>query len=105
MIPFYIPPFLKGGLGGIFLPFSLKSPNYSPCPHIGGCETCLISCFLWLEVIYSAKALEVILGQVAISRLIEPGEVASRIGELYLNEVLAGDTFFIHGGLRPGSKG
>ncbi len=51
------------------------------------------------------KALEKILEQVPIGRLIEPEEVASFIGELYRNEALAGDTFFIHGGLRLGSKG
>jgi 3-oxoacyl-[acyl-carrier protein] reductase len=37
--------------------------------------------------------------------LIEPEEVASLIGELYRNESLAGDVYFIHGGLRLGSKG
>ena len=51
------------------------------------------------------KALEQILGNVPIGRLIEPEEVASLVGELYRNEALAGDVFFIHGGLRLGSKG
>ena len=51
------------------------------------------------------KALGKILEQVPIGRLIEPGEVASMIGEIYRNESLAGETFFIHGGLRLGSKG
>ncbi|MBM4286601.1 MAG: SDR family NAD(P)-dependent oxidoreductase [Deltaproteobacteria bacterium] len=51
------------------------------------------------------KALEGILTQVPIGRLIEPAEVASFVGELYRNEALAGDVFFIHGGLRLGSKG
>jgi 3-oxoacyl-[acyl-carrier protein] reductase len=51
------------------------------------------------------KALEGILGNVPIGRLIEPEEVASLVGELYRNEALAGDVFFIHGGLRLGSKG
>ena len=51
------------------------------------------------------KALEKILDNVPIGRLIEPDEVASLIGELYRNEALAGDVFFIHGGLRLGSKG
>ena len=50
-------------------------------------------------------ALEKILTQVPIGRLIEPAEVASLIGELFRNEAIAGDTFFIHGGLRLGSKG
>jgi 3-oxoacyl-[acyl-carrier protein] reductase len=53
----------------------------------------------------SQKALEKILEQVPIGRLVEPAEVASLIGELYRNEALAGETFFIHGGLRLGSKG
>ncbi len=51
------------------------------------------------------KALGKILEQVPIGRLVEPAEVASLIGELFRNEALAGDTFFIHGGLRLGSKG
>ena len=51
------------------------------------------------------KALEKILNDVPIGRLIEPEEVASLIGELYRNEALAGDVYFIHGGLRLGSAG
>lgn len=51
------------------------------------------------------KALEKILEQVPIGRLVEPDEVASLVGELYRNEALAGDVFYIHGGLRLGSKG
>lgn len=51
------------------------------------------------------KALDYVLGQVPIGRLIDPDEVASLVGELYRNEALAGDIFFIHGGLRLGSKG
>ena len=43
--------------------------------------------------------------QVPIRRLIEPDEVASLVMELYRNEALAGDVYFIHGGLRLGSKG
>jgi 3-oxoacyl-[acyl-carrier protein] reductase len=46
-----------------------------------------------------------IIEQVPIGRLIEPEEVASLIGELYRNESLAGEVYFIHGGLRLGSKG
>ncbi len=46
-----------------------------------------------------------IVEQVPIGRLIEAGEVASLVGELYRNEALAGDVFFIHGGLRLGSRG
>ncbi|KJS31902.1 MAG: hypothetical protein VR64_10310 [Desulfatitalea sp. BRH_c12] len=51
------------------------------------------------------KVVDGILEQVPIGRLVEPEEVASLIGELYRNEALAGDVFFIHGGLRLGSKG
>ena len=51
------------------------------------------------------KALDYILGQVPIGRLIEPEEVAQLVGDIYRNEALAGETYFIHGGLRLGSKG
>ncbi len=51
------------------------------------------------------KALDYIIGQVPIGRLIEPEEVATLVGDIYRNEALAGDVFFIHGGLRMGSKG
>jgi len=51
------------------------------------------------------NALDKILMDVPIGRLIEPEEVASLVGELYRNEALAGDVFFIHGGLRLGSRG
>jgi 3-oxoacyl-[acyl-carrier protein] reductase len=53
----------------------------------------------------SQNALEKILSDVPIGRLVEPEEVASLVGELYRNEALAGDVFFIHGGLRLGSRG
>ncbi len=51
------------------------------------------------------KALARILDQVPIGRLIEPVEVASLVGELYRNEAMAGDVYYIHGGLRIGSRG
>jgi 3-oxoacyl-[acyl-carrier protein] reductase len=51
------------------------------------------------------KALEKIVADVPIGRLIEPAEVASLVGEIYRNEALAGEVYFIHGGLRLGSKG
>jgi 3-oxoacyl-[acyl-carrier protein] reductase len=51
------------------------------------------------------KVLEKVIGQVPIGRLIEPEEVASFVGDLYRNEALAGDVFFIHGGLRLSAKG
>lgn len=50
-------------------------------------------------------ALEKILAEVPIGRLIDPEEVASLVMELYRNEALAGEVFFIHGGLRLGSRG
>jgi 3-oxoacyl-[acyl-carrier protein] reductase len=46
-----------------------------------------------------------IFNQVPIGRLIEPEEVAAFVGDIYRNEALAGDVFFIHGGLRLGAKG
>jgi len=49
--------------------------------------------------------LDKVLDQVPIRRLIEPEEVTSLVAELYRNEALAGDTYYIHGGLRLGSKG
>jgi len=52
-----------------------------------------------------SRVLEKIVSQVPIGRLIEPEEVASLVCELYRNEALGGDVFFIHGGLRLGSKG
>ncbi len=51
------------------------------------------------------KALDKILSEVPIGRLIEPEEVASFACDIYRNEALAGETYFIHGGLRLGSRG
>jgi 3-oxoacyl-[acyl-carrier protein] reductase len=51
------------------------------------------------------KALEKILLDVPIGRMIDPSEFASLVGELYRNEALAGEVYFIHGGLRIGSRG
>lgn len=51
------------------------------------------------------QALEKILENVPIKRLIEPEEVASLIAELFRNEAINGEVYFIHGGLRLGSKG
>lgn len=51
------------------------------------------------------KALEGILEQVPIKRLVEAEEVASLIIELYRNEACAGEVYYIHGGLRLGSRG
>lgn len=50
-------------------------------------------------------ALDKIVGEVPIGRLVEPEEVAFLVGQLYQNEALAGETYFIHGGLRLGSRG
>jgi len=51
------------------------------------------------------KALSRILENVPIGRLIEPDEVASLVCELYRNEALTADVYYIHGGLRLGSQG
>lgn len=51
------------------------------------------------------KALANILNDVPIRRLIEPEEVAQFVCDIYQNEALAGETYFIHGGLRLGSRG
>ena len=51
------------------------------------------------------KLIKKALDQVPIGRLIDPYEIASLVGELYRNEALAGDVYYIHGGLRIGSKG
>ncbi|MFW6179967.1 MAG: SDR family oxidoreductase [Desulfohalobiaceae bacterium] len=51
------------------------------------------------------KALDKILENVPMQRLVEPEEVASLVGELYSNEALSGEVYYIHGGLRLGSKG
>lgn len=51
------------------------------------------------------KALDKILGEVPVGRLIEPEEIASLAGELFRNRALAGDVYYIHGGLRLGSRG
>jgi 3-oxoacyl-[acyl-carrier protein] reductase len=51
------------------------------------------------------KALEKILAEVPIGRLIEPEEVATLVCDIYRNEALAGETYYIHGGLRLGSRG
>lgn len=51
------------------------------------------------------QALEKVLQDIPIGRLIEPEEVAQLVADLYSNEALAGDVYFIHGGLRLGSKG
>ena len=63
--------------------------------------------YVWTEMLdgKNQKALDKIRSDVPINRLIDPHEVAFLVGELYKNEALAGDTYFIHGGLRLGSRG
>jgi len=50
-------------------------------------------------------ALAKIVNEIPIKRLIEPEEVTSLICELYRNEAINGDVYYIHGGLRLGSRG
>ncbi len=66
------------------------APGYVATPMVKGMEP---------------KVLDRILEQVPIRRLIEPEEVASLVMELYRNQALAGEVFYIHGGLRLGSRG
>lgn len=51
------------------------------------------------------KALDAIKEQVPIGRMIYPEEVASLMLEIYRNEAISGEVYFIHGGLRLGSRG
>jgi len=51
------------------------------------------------------EALDKILSDVPIGRLVEPEEAAQLVGDIYRNEAMAGDVYFIHGGLRLGSRG
>jgi 3-oxoacyl-[acyl-carrier protein] reductase len=51
------------------------------------------------------KVVDKIVEQVPIKRLVQSEEVASLVMELYRNEACAGDVYFIHGGLRLGSRG
>lgn len=81
--------FFRRGLGNKIRCMAI-APGYVGTPMVKGMDQ---------------KALGKILEQVPIGRLVEPLEVASLIGELYRNEAIAGETFFIHGGLRLGSKG
>jgi 3-oxoacyl-[acyl-carrier protein] reductase len=81
--------FFRRGLGNKIRCVAI-APGYVGTPMVKGMDQ---------------KALDKILAQVPLGRLVEPAEVASLIGELYRNEALSGETFFIHGGLRLGSKG
>jgi 3-oxoacyl-[acyl-carrier protein] reductase len=53
----------------------------------------------------NAEALERIREQIPIGRMISVEEVVSLVMELYRNEACAGETYYVHGGLRLGSKG
>lgn len=66
------------------------APGYVATPMVKNMEERII-----------AKIVE----QIPIGRLIEPEEIVSIVAELYRNEAMAGETVFIHGGLRLGSKG
>ena len=66
------------------------APGYVATPMVSGMDK---------------DALNKILENVPIKRLVEPEEIASLVGELYRNEALAGEVFYIHGGLRLNSKG
>lgn len=66
------------------------APGYVATPMISG---------------MNKNALNKILENVPIKRLVEPEEIASLVGELYRNEALAGEVFYVHGGLRLSSKG
>ena len=66
------------------------APGYVATPMVSGMDK---------------DALNKILENVPIKRLVEPEEIASLVGELYRNEALAGEVFYIHGGLRLSSKG
>ena len=81
--------FFRRGLAGR-IRCAAVAPGYVGTPMVKGMDQ---------------KALEKIISDVPIGRLIEPSEVASLVGEIYRNEALAGDVYFIHGGLRLGSRG
>ena len=51
------------------------------------------------------QAVDKILTDVPIASLVEPEEVARRVGDLYRNEAIAGEVYFINGSLRLGSRG
>jgi 3-oxoacyl-[acyl-carrier protein] reductase len=50
-------------------------------------------------------ALKKIVETVPIGRLVEPEEVAQLVGDLYRNEAVGGEVYWINGGLRLGSRG
>jgi len=51
------------------------------------------------------NALKKIEADIPIGRLIEPDEISSLVLELYRNEGIAGEVYYVSGGLRLGSKG
>lgn len=52
-----------------------------------------------------SSVIDAISEQVPIRRLIEPEAVVSFVREIYRKEACAGEVFFIHDGLRLGSRG
>lgn len=81
--------FLRRGLSGQIRCVAV-APGYVGTPMVKGMDQ---------------KALENILKDVPIGRLIEPEEVAQLVGDLYRNEALSGEVYFISGGLRLSSRG
>ena len=81
--------FFRRGLSGR-IRCNAVAPGYVATPMVKG---------------VNQRALDAILANVPIGRLIEPEEIAQLVIDLYRNEAIAGETFFIHGGLRIGSKG
>lgn len=81
--------FFRLGLGGRIRCVAV-APGYVATPILEG---------------MNQKALEKILANVPIGRLIDPMEVSSLVAECYRNEALSGEVFYVHGGLRLGSKG
>jgi len=81
--------FMRRGLSGRIRCVAV-APGYVRTPMVEGMKQ---------------EALAKILADVPVGRLVEAEEVASLVGELYRNESLAGEVFFIHGGLRLGSRG
>ena len=69
------------------------------------CLLCAGYCDTAMAENMNQKALDKILSEVPIGRVIKPSEVSSLVAELYRNEALSGEVFYIHGGLRLGSRG
>jgi len=81
--------FFRRGLAGRIRCVAI-APGYVATPMVKGMDQ---------------KALDRIIADVPIGRLVEPEEVAQLVGDIYRNEAIAGEVYFIHGGLRLGSRG